>query len=128
MHKFYLAVDQSLRVKTLIQTNQKGPYEHMAPLTRIGALSEPAQLCRKKARECLRSALTSTDPTVRLRYLQLAKLWREMGGEAVKQAKESSYCKEREVVLFLNEFKKSRANHSLKPDNVIVAYPEKSRL
>jgi hypothetical protein len=34
----------------------------------------------KKARDCQRTALTSADPTIRHRYLHLAKLWREMAG------------------------------------------------
>jgi hypothetical protein len=35
------------------------------------------RLCRKKASDCRRVALTTEDPKVRRVYLQLAKLWRE---------------------------------------------------
>jgi hypothetical protein len=53
------------------------------------------------------------------------KLWREMEVEA-ENTNESSSCEERGTVVFLNEFQKSRAIR--KPDNVIVPFPEKSRL
>jgi hypothetical protein len=39
---------------------------------------EAVLLCRKKATECQRTALTTADPMVRLRFLRFAKLWREM--------------------------------------------------
>jgi hypothetical protein len=35
------------------------------------------RLCRKKASDCQRIALTTEDPRARRMYLQLAKLWRE---------------------------------------------------
>jgi hypothetical protein len=44
--------------------------------------NEAVRLCRKKATECQRTALTTSDPMVRLRFLHLAKLWREMADEA----------------------------------------------
>jgi hypothetical protein len=44
--------------------------------------NEAVRLCRKKATECQRTALTTSDPMVRLRFFHLAKLWREMADEA----------------------------------------------
>jgi hypothetical protein len=52
--------------------------------------TDAAWLCRKKARECQRTALTTTDPEVRFRYLHLAKLWHEMAREAERKANCSS--------------------------------------
>jgi hypothetical protein len=49
-----------------------------------------------------------------------------MADEAERQTKEPSACEERGIVVFLEEFQKSRA--TLKPDNVIVPFPEKSGL
>jgi hypothetical protein len=40
--------------------------------------NEAVRLCRKKATECQRTALTTADPMVRQRFLRFAKLWREM--------------------------------------------------
>jgi hypothetical protein len=90
-----------------------------------GSSSETAsvRLCRKKALECKRTALTTTDPNIRLRFLHLAKLWREMADEAERQTKEPSACEERGIVVFLDEFQKSRAIRKL-----IVPFREKSRL
>jgi hypothetical protein len=95
------------------------------PITNFTRM-KPARLCRRKALECQSTALASTDLRVRLTYLHLAKLWREMADEAERQTKEPSACEERGIVVFLDEFQKSRA--TLKPDTVIVPFPEKSRL
>jgi hypothetical protein len=92
----------------------------------ITHFTESVRLCRRKAFEYQRTALASTDLRVRLRYLQLAKLWREMADEAERQTNAPSSCEERGIVVFLDEFQKSRA--TLKPDNVIVPFPEKPRL
>jgi hypothetical protein len=96
------------------------------PITHFTGMSEPARLCRREALECQSTALASTDLRVRLTYLHLAKLWREMADEAERQTKEPSACEERGIVVFLDEFQKSRAIR--KPDIVIVPFPEKPRL
>jgi hypothetical protein len=44
-----------------------------------------SRLCRKKARDCQRAAMTSEDPRVRRVYLNLAKLWREMASVAEQE-------------------------------------------
>jgi hypothetical protein len=38
--------------------------------------------CLKKAKDCLRIALTTEDPRARLVFQRLAKMWREMADEA----------------------------------------------
>ena len=40
--------------------------------------TDASRFCREKARDCQRAALTTTDPSFRLTFLHLAKLWREM--------------------------------------------------
>jgi hypothetical protein len=52
--------------------------------------TDAARLCRKKARDCQRTALTTADPMIRHRFLHLAKLWREMADDAEQQAKGAS--------------------------------------
>jgi hypothetical protein len=49
-----------------------------------------ARLCRKKATDCQRIALTIDDPKARRVYLQLTKLWREKADmlEACKRSNE----------------------------------------
>jgi hypothetical protein len=44
------------------------------------------RLCKKKARDCQRDALTAKDPKVRLAFFHLAKMWREMADEAEQEA------------------------------------------
>jgi hypothetical protein len=45
------------------------------------------RLCKKKARDCQRVALTAAkDPKVRLAFFHLAKMWREMADEAEQEA------------------------------------------
>ena len=64
----------------------------MTPIIHFNGSSsetEPVRLCRRKAMECQRTALTTTDPKVRLRYLHLAKLWREMADEAERRTNAS---------------------------------------
>ena len=56
--------------------------------------------------ECQRTALSTSDPNVRLRYLHLAKLWREMAREAERRAKVSFPSEGAEVVLFPKRFQK----------------------
>ena len=45
---------------------------------RLPGETNTPDLCRKKASDCQRTALTTEDPRARRVYLQLAKLWREM--------------------------------------------------
>jgi hypothetical protein len=83
----------------------------MTPITyleRSASQIEPIRLCRRKAIECQRTALTTTDPNIRLRYLHLAKLWREMADEAERRVSGSSLAKQRGVVLSLSQFQKAR--------------------
>jgi hypothetical protein len=68
--------------------------------------TDAAWLCRKKARECQRTALTTADPEVRLRYLHLAKLWHEMAREAERKANCSSSSEDKAVVIFPMRFQK----------------------
>jgi hypothetical protein len=67
--------------------------------------TEPIRLCRRKAMEYQRTALTTTDPTVRRKYLHLAELWREMADEAKRRMNASSPHEGKGVVLFLTDFK-----------------------
>jgi hypothetical protein len=60
--------------------------------------TDAARLCRKKARDCQRTALTTADPTIRSRFLHLAKLWREMADDAEQQANGAS--EDKGVVIF----------------------------
>jgi hypothetical protein len=60
--------------------------------------TDVSRLCRKKARDCQRTALTAEDPTIRQRFLHLAKLWREMADEAEQKAEGASEAKG--VVIF----------------------------
>ena len=69
---------------------------------------EPIRLCRRKAREYQRTALTTTDPTLRRKYLHLAELWREMADEAKRRMNASSPNEDKGVVLFLSDFKGRR--------------------
>jgi hypothetical protein len=61
--------------------------------------TESVRLCRRKAIECQRTALTTIDPTLRHRYLHLAKLWREIANEAERRTNGSSLSKQGGVVL-----------------------------
>ena len=70
--------------------------------------TEPIRLCRRKAMEYQRTALTTTDPTVRRKYLHLAELWREMADEAKRRMNASSQHEGKGVVLFLTDFKGRR--------------------
>jgi hypothetical protein len=47
--------------------------------------TEPSWLCRKKAADYQRAALTATDLRIQLRYLHLARLWHEMAREAERK-------------------------------------------
>jgi len=67
--------------------------------------TEPIRLCRRKAMEYQRTALTTTDPTVRRKCLHLAELWREMADEAKRRMSASSPYEGKGVVLFLSDFK-----------------------
>ena len=45
-------------------------------------MDERAEACRKKAMECERMAMASSDAALRFMYLDLAKQWREMAEQA----------------------------------------------
>ncbi len=82
----------------------------MTPITYLNGSptkTERVGLCRRKATECQRTALTTTDPNIRLRFWHLAKLWREMADEAARTTVAST-SDERGVVLFPNQFQKSK--------------------
>jgi hypothetical protein len=70
--------------------------------------TEPIRLCRRKAMEYQRTALTTTDATVRRKYLHLAELWREMADEAKRRMNASSPHEGKGVVLFLSDVKGRR--------------------
>ena len=63
--------------------------------------SEAVRLCREKARECQRTALTSTDHDIRVRYWHFATLWHEMAREAERKTNGSSSSDDGGVVIFL---------------------------
>ena len=80
----------------------------MTPIAYLDGSStetERAQLCRRKAIECQRAALTTANPEIRLGLSNLAKLWRAMAGEAARET-HSSVSEERGGVVFLNRFRK----------------------
>ena len=68
--------------------------------------TDAAWLCRTKARGCQRAALTTTDHNIRLRYLQLAKLWHEMARDAERKANCSPNSDDKGVVIFPMRFQK----------------------
>jgi hypothetical protein len=81
----------------------------MASITYLNGSSsetEAVRLCRKKARDCQRITLTTTDHIIRLRYLHLSKLWHEMAREAERQANCSSSSDDKAVVIFPKRFQK----------------------
>ena len=80
----------------------------MAYLNASSTENASLRLCRKKARECQRTAPTTTDPNMRLEFLHLAKLWREMAEEAERRVNISFASEKRGVILFLNRFQKSK--------------------
>jgi hypothetical protein len=83
-------------------------------MTRItylhGSSSEmkPVHLCRRKAMEYQRAALTTTDPGVRRRCLHLPELWTEMVNEAKRRMNASSPHEGKGAVLLLSDFKRRR--------------------
>jgi hypothetical protein len=76
-------------------------------LNRSSSATAPLRLCRRKAMECQRTAMTTTNPVIRSRFFHLAKLWREMADEAAR-ASGSSASEARGVLIFLNQFQKSK--------------------
>jgi hypothetical protein len=68
--------------------------------------TDAAWLCRTKAQEYQRAALTTTDPKVRFRYLHLAMIWHEMAREAERKANCSSSSDDKAVVIFPMRFQK----------------------
>ena len=61
--------------------------------------NEAVRLCRKKATECQRTALTTSDPMVRLRFLRFAKLWREMADEADQRTNKPPTSEDKGVIV-----------------------------
>jgi hypothetical protein len=51
--------------------------------------TDASRLCRRKERDCLRTALTAADPASRLMFLHLAKMWRETADGWEHQANEA---------------------------------------
>jgi hypothetical protein len=76
-------------------------------LNRSSSDPEPVRLCRRKAMECQRTAMTTTNSEIRLRFFQLARLWSEMGDEAEQRTIVSSSSKQPGTVLSLSQFQKS---------------------
>ena len=106
-----LDVGQALRDTQSRPVNIAFSFRKMTRITYLhGSPSEtePIRLCRRKAREYQRSALTTIDPTVRRKYLHLAELWREMADEAKRRTNASSPYEGKGVVLFLSDFKGRR--------------------
>jgi hypothetical protein len=106
-----------LDVGQVLRDTQSRPVHIAFPLrkmTRITYLhgspseTQPIRLCRRKAMEYQRTALTTTDPTIRRKYLHLAELWREMADEAKRRMSASSPYEGKGVVLFLSDFKGRR--------------------
>jgi hypothetical protein len=69
--------------------------------------TDASRFCREKARDCQRAALTTTDPSFRLTFLNLAKLWREMANvrSNMREASEDNSV----VILF------PKRSHSARP-------------
>ena len=82
----------------------------MTLLTRFNASreTEPVRLCRKKAMECRRNALTATNPAVRMMYLHIAKQWNEMAEYAKRRSNGTGREREQSVVIFPNRFSKTQ--------------------
>jgi hypothetical protein len=59
--------------------------------------TDASRFCQEKARGCQLAALTTTDPKLRLTFLQLAKLWREM---ADARSNKRGGLKDKGVVIF----------------------------
>jgi hypothetical protein len=82
----------------------------MTPIIYLSGSSsetDAVRLCRKKAMDCQRIALSTSDPKVRLRYIHLAKLWREMAGEAERSTNAAPSAEEKRVVIFPMQFQKA---------------------
>jgi hypothetical protein len=67
--------------------------------------------CLKKAKDCLRIALTTEDPRARLVFHRLAKMWREMADEAELKYSSLSWPKRRSSSISLSELRA----HDLEP-------------
>jgi len=74
--------------------------------------SEAVRLCREKARKCQRTALTSTDHDIRVRYWHLAKLWHEMAREAERKTTGSSSSDGGGAVIIPMRFQKRTSARS----------------
>jgi hypothetical protein len=64
--------------------------------------------CLKKARDCLRIALTTEDPRARLVFHRLAKMWREMADEADAEIVEPLLGEEAVIIHFPERAKSRR--------------------
>ena len=80
-------------------------------MTSITYLSD-IQFCREKARECQRTALTSTHQGVRVRYWHLAKLWHEMAREAERKTNGTSSSDDGGAVIIPMRFQKRSNSRS----------------
>jgi hypothetical protein len=60
---------------------------------------EAVLLCQKKAKECQRTALTTADPMVRLRFLRFAKLWREMADALDRRKNKPPASEDKGVII-----------------------------
>jgi len=54
----------------------------LLPFIRFLGMGEQAEKCRRKAVECESTALHSPDEAMRLAYLELAQLWRQIAAQA----------------------------------------------
>ena len=69
--------------------------------------TDASRFCRQKARDCQRAALTTTDPSFRFTFLQLAKLWRDMAD--ARSNKRGGLDDGGVVVLFPKLFRSTRS-------------------
>ena len=95
-----------LRANYALHATARGSSSLVIPMTSITYLNgsaneknEAVRLCRKKATECQRTALTTPDPIVRLRFLHLAKLWREMADEADQRTNKPPMSEDKGVII-----------------------------
>ena len=97
-----------LRANYALHVTARDSSSLVRPMTSITYLdlsanekNEAVRLCRKKATECQRTAVTTSDPMVRLRFFHLAKLWREMADEADQRTNKPPTSEDKGVVIAL---------------------------
>jgi hypothetical protein len=95
-----------LRANYALHATARGSSSLVRPMTSITYLdgsanekNEAVRLCRKKATECQRTALTTSDPMVRLRFLHLARLWRELADEADQRTNKPPTSEDKGVII-----------------------------